>query len=272
MTQPAITPEQMLRQFNRPRRLERSPAEEAFLASGLRSSIVHRGLRLAAWSWTGPRVPRVLLVHGWDSQASHLGLIGGALAAAGYGVTAFDAPAHGQSEGETSSVVEIGRAILTVAEAAGPFDAVVAHSVGSPSALYAFANGLTARASIHIAGPASLERVLAGRARAAGLPADQLAAFRRLVEADIAARIEDMELGNLAHGFRHPALLLHAPEDAEIPFAESEALQRAWPGARLVPLPSLGHRRIIGAGETVAQVLGFLNEQLRRGLGDRKRA
>jgi pimeloyl-ACP methyl ester carboxylesterase len=164
---------------------------------------------------------------------------------------AFDAPAHGQSDGETSSVVDIGRAMLAIARAHGPFDAVVAHSVGSPAALYAFAHGLTTRASVHIAGPASLERVLIARSRLAGLPAD------------IQAKIADMELESLARGFRHPALLLHAPDDGEIPFAESEALNRAWPGSRLVPLPGLGHRRIIGAAETIGLVTGFLDQQLR---------
>lgn len=261
MTQHPITPEQMLAQFNRPRRLERSAPEESFLASGRCSTVEYRGLQLATWVWPGR--PRVLLMHGWDSQASHLAAIGNALQAAGFGLVAFDAPAHGQSDGETSSVVDIGRAMLAIARAHGPFDAVVAHSVGSPAALYAFAHGLTTRASVHIAGPASLERVLIARSRLAGLPADQLPAFRALVEADIQAKIADMELESLARGFRHPALLLHAPDDGEISYAESEALNRAWPGSRLVPLPGLGHRRIIGAAETIGLVTGFLDQQLR---------
>ena len=108
--------------------------------------------------WLGHRAAR------WRLLSA---VLGRSLLAVGLGVVGFDSPAHGQSEGERTNVVDIGEAVRSVAAAVGPVDAVLAHSVGSPAALHAFTTGLEVRASVHIAGPASLLRVMQGFARGA---------------------------------------------------------------------------------------------------------
>jgi pimeloyl-ACP methyl ester carboxylesterase len=57
-----------------------------------------------------------------------------------------------------------------------------------------------------------------------------------------------------------PALLLHDPSDDETPFSETVELAAAWPGARLVPVAGLGHRRLLRHPSTVSATLEFLAE------------
>ena len=253
---------QALKAFIEPRRVPLAEGERQWLESGRAQRVAHEGVELAAWTWPAARgtapAPRVLLVHGWESRASHWGAWVPALTAAGFDVCAFDAPAHGDSPGTRSDVVACGRAIGSVALALGPFDVAIGHSAGSAAALYAFAPGLDVRASVHLAGPSSLVRVLAYVAHAAGLPEDLRPLLRERFELYLGQPATVMDLARLAPGLRHPALLLHDPSDAEMPYAESVALARAWPQAELVPAAGLGHRRILKDADVVARVVAFL--------------
>lgn len=240
-----------------PRRAELTEAETKLLGTGTPRSLRVDGNTLSGWSW-GSTGPRILLVHGWESRASHLGQFVGPLCRAQFQVWAFDGPAHGASSGTSSSVVHYGKALLAIAKEFGSFDGVIAHSVGSPAALYAFQQGMRVRASVHIAGPASLERVIRRMAGAAGLKAADTGRLFALVEQHIGQPVASMELGALADGFRHPALLLHDPADREVPYAESLVLADAWPDARLVSMSGAGHRRIIWHPEAIAAAVAHL--------------
>lgn len=242
---------EVLRGLLEPRRIGLTEAENQLLRSGTPHTLQAHEDTLAGWSW-GAAAPRVLLIHGWDSRASHFGQYVGPLCRAGFQVWAFDGPAHGDSTGSLSSVVHHGKAILAIADAFGPFDGLVAHSVGSPAALYAFHNGMRVRSSVHIAGPSSLKRVIQRNTQAINLDAIGTEELIRLTEAHIGQPLASMELDALADGFLHPALLLHDPADREVPYAESCALAEAWHGAKLVDIVGAGHRRIIGHPEAIA--------------------
>lgn len=251
----------VFRGLSEPRRAELTQADTQLLRAGTPQSLQGNGNTLTGWIW-GAVGPRVLLVHGWDSRASHFGQFVTPLCRAGFQVWAFDGPAHGDSTGEQSSVVHYGKALLDIADAYGPFDGLVAHSVGSPAALYAFHHGMRVRSSVHIAGPASLERVIGRLAQAAGLDASRAEQLRRLTEAYIGQPVASMELDTLADGLLHPALLLHDPADREVPYAESCVLAEVWRNAQLIKIPGAGHRRIIVHPEAIAATVAHLESTI----------
>lgn len=53
-------------------------------------------------------------------------------------------------------------------------------------------------------------------------------------------------------------LLIHSPDDKEIPFSEAEAIARANESAILKPMKGLGHRRIIATDEVVSTAVEFI--------------
>lgn len=255
--------EQVVGRMTRPRRQELDEAGARLLLEGVRDEVWHEGRLLVVHTFgearpdpvTGAARRRALLVHGWESRAAAWHVLVPRLVAEGWHVTVFDAPAHGESGGETTHVVAIGQALLAVGAWLGPVDAVLAHSLGSPAALHAFAHGLRTGASVHLAGPASLIRAIERTACALRVDGQALRArFEALTGVDAA----DMELERLAAGMRHRALLLHDPLDPEVHWSESVALGNAWDGALLEAANGVGHRRIIGDDAVVDRIIAFL--------------
>lgn len=243
--------------FSTPERLPLRPEEAAALAGHAQAPLRHEGLKLARWTLgTGPRV---VLVHGWNSRGAHLLGFATALVNAGFSVTLFDLPAHGDSTGHAASVVHAGRALrAVVADLDMPVHGVIGHSMGSAAALLAFAQGWQVRRSVHLAGPSSLTPMVSGLARAHGLGPGDAAAFAGWVEGFIGTRIAHVDLERLQHGLVHPGLILHDPEDRTVPFAASQALHDAWPGSRLESIGGLGHRRLLTDADVIARSVAFV--------------
>lgn len=246
----------MLRALTRPRKRPGSAEDGQALASAVRHTVNYRDLSLAAWSW-GTGTP-VLLLHGWESRASHMASFVSELLRSGLCPIALDAPAHGESDGDTTNVVDYGRAVVAAANHFGPIGGVIAHSVGSAAALYAFAHGLRVYASVQICGPASLGRVLRRGGKAAGLNAIEVARLELLMAEHIGLPLEAMDLTSLRGGMIHPALILHDPDDRELPASESRSLAAAWPGSTLSLIPGTGHRRILRDPSVISSATSFI--------------
>jgi pimeloyl-ACP methyl ester carboxylesterase len=54
-------------------------------------------------------------------------------------------------------------------------------------------------------------------------------------------------------------LVFHDPEDREVPWHDAAAIAQAWPGARLVDVPRVGHNRILRDPGVIAQATKFLS-------------
>ncbi len=250
----------ILQAFTRPQRQAETEDDKKALAQARPVSIPYAGLELRAWTWG--QGPQVLLLHGWESRASHMAGFVAPLLRAGFSVTALDAPAHGASQGETTNVLDYGKAVVAVAKHLGPLTATIAHSVGSAASLYAFAQGVQVKASVHLCGPASLTRVFQHAARAGGLDEATRQQLEDMLASSIGAPLSSMDLSQLQHGMRHPALILHDPEDKEMPYTESQALAAAWPQASLVASAGTGHRRILRKAEIHAAAVSFIINKL----------
>ncbi len=83
----------------------------------------------------GPKT--ALMLHGFSSSCHKFDKYAIALIEKNYRVLAFDAPAHGFSEGSQVNALEYSQMIQKVAELYGPIDAYIGHSFGGISACLA---------------------------------------------------------------------------------------------------------------------------------------
>lgn len=222
---------------------------------------VARGRPIEA-DWDGHRVageewgegPAVYLVHGWGGQRAHLAVFVKPLVEAGYRVIAFDLPSHNESDpgalapGRTTAI-ECADAIAAMIATHGPAHAVVAHSLGANSTVLAAAAGARVGRLVFLAPMGEFPLYL-----------DLFAArhnFGRRIRAGLHLRLETrigMQLHetNMTFSGRKadypPLLLIHDPDDPDSPYAASERVAAAWPGARLLATRGLGrlaHYRIL---------------------------
>jgi pimeloyl-ACP methyl ester carboxylesterase len=214
--------------------------------------------RIASWTWGAGS--RVLLAHGWEGSGRDMVPMATALVERGRSVTLFDMPAHGRSEGRTTTLPEMADAVGAVARATGTPDAIVGHSLGAAAAVLALRDGLGASAAALLAPVAEPWLFLR---RLADLLAFSEARYDGLV-AQIQARagiaIHAIDGATAARSLTARALILHDPADRQVPFSQGEALANAWRGANLHRMQGLGHRRLLYDPQAVMRVVAHLME------------
>ena len=87
-------------------------------------------LAIKGYRWNHPQPHKALILHGFGSAAHKFEQYVAPLVKKGYEVLAFDAPAHGDSEGITTNAVEYSEMIKKVIELYGPIQSFLAHSFG----------------------------------------------------------------------------------------------------------------------------------------------
>jgi pimeloyl-ACP methyl ester carboxylesterase len=236
-------------QLNRMRQL---PEVAGLRAVHSRVSFRDGSLSVSEWG----HGPAVLLVHGWNGHAGQMTRFVAPLVMAGRRVVAFDQPAHGRSSGVRATLIDFAGAVRAVADAVGPLDAIVAHSLGATASALAVAWGLPASRLVLIAPPGNVPyfaRAFAGQlglstARSEGM----LVQLREQI-----GDLDALDLTKLAPGTHTEALVLHDRGDREVPFEHGAALARAWPGTRFIPLDGLGHARVLRDPGVVQLVSSF---------------
>ena len=245
------------RLFGTPPR-HRTSEEEWIALSRATPGRVQCGRRtVATWTW-GERGPAVLLVHGWGSRGARLHSFVEPLLDLGYRVVAFDAPGHGESSGRRSSLPEFAQAIAAVEAASGPFAAVITHSMGGPSTVFAMTRGFGAARLVFVAPPAHPGAYTERFASLLSVPQHVIRRMTQIFERRFGMRWDELDLPTLAPGMRSALLVVHDRDDLEIPWTDGAAVAKAWPGAQLVTTRGLGHTRIVHDPGVVARSIAFL--------------
>ena len=87
-------------------------------------------LNVRGWRWNHPAERKALIIHGFESSVLNFEKYIKPLIAKGYEVLAFDAPAHGRSDGKQVNAPLYKRTIQEIDKKFGPIDSYMAHSFG----------------------------------------------------------------------------------------------------------------------------------------------
>jgi pimeloyl-ACP methyl ester carboxylesterase len=171
-------------------------------------------------------------------------------------VVAVDLPAHGRTPGRRTNALVVAEAVLRAGEAVGPLRGVIAHSFGALCTTLALRDGLAAGRVVYLAPAAGASEALSGFARQFGLSGPAERGLRGEMERRFGPAVWlRFSACASAPSLQVPALIFHDADDAEVPYGEGQALAQAWPGARLVTVTGLGHRRILRDERVIAQTV-----------------
>lgn len=210
----------------------------------------------------------VWLVHGWQSHSYFMDKFIDPLLQQGYRVITIDLPGHGQSSGRTFHLVMAVEAMLAAKEKLGPFDSIISHSLGGAVVASTLAGTLpntptlTVKRLVLISAPDSMRTIFENFASMVGLNQKAREALHESVVRLSGKTSDDFSTGLQLKKIDCQLLLIHAPEDKEVNFSESEAIAELNPAATLLPAPGLGHRRIIGDEKMVQQAVEFVTNPM----------
>ncbi|HQS30892.1 MAG: hypothetical protein B7X59_03625 [Polaromonas sp. 39-63-203] len=215
---------------------------------------------LAVYEWGCG--PTVLMVHGWGARATHMGKMIMPLVDAGFRVVAFDAPAHGESFGRSTDLIAYAAAIKAVARHAGPVHTLLAHSFGVAMALFARRDwGIPVQRQVLVSSFRHCKWFTEAFARHVGLAPHVMAHAMQMMVERYQGRLdwESLSVVEMLRQTRQPTLIIHDREDLEIPFEHSVALLQAAPHAQFHATSGLGHHRLLGNADVIAQVVRFVS-------------
>ena len=202
--------------------------------------------------------PRVLLIHGWEGQASDMAAFVNPVLRRGASVAGFDLPAHGRSGGERMSIPLAAQALVAVARGRGAFQGVTALSMGGAILVEATAPGLEAGAVALIAPPTHYGRRAREVARMFGLDERQAQTFIDLLSQRAGMPLDDVDMARRAVTLTSPALFVRSRDDRTVSGEEVARAAQAWPGSTHWEVDGLGHRRVLEDPGVVERVVEFV--------------
>jgi pimeloyl-ACP methyl ester carboxylesterase len=247
--------------FFSPSKYEVKPSDQEVLGRGDHYRIPFTDGELTVTVWGRRDHPAVLLMHGWGGARAQMTGFVDALLTAGYRVVAYDQPAHGDSDGRLTNILEIAPTMELLAQHEGPFEAVIAHSFGTLVTSYALTQlAFTQPAKLVYFG--SFNRLLDSLPRfqvMAKLPDEIMAGLRAtLYEKFGRGTLDAIVHADLVKQINIPALMYHDVTDAVTPVDDSRAIAETWSGARYIETNGLGHRGALQSDEIRGQVIDFL--------------
>lgn len=213
---------------------------------------------------SGRTTGTVLLVHGWTGEASFMSAFADYFGRRGMRVVLLDLPAHGLSPGRFTSLIDCAHAVGDIARTLGPVRLVVGHSIGALAGLVAGggrppmreAAGFAAYALIAM--PDRFADVTRAFGAEQGLAPAAQHTFERRLERLACRSVGDFTGARLLAEAGRPALIVHARDDAEVPFADAERIAASSPATELASFDGLGHRAILYAPQAVRTAHAFL--------------
>ncbi|MCP3138577.1 alpha/beta fold hydrolase [Pyxidicoccus xibeiensis] len=223
---------------------------------------LRNGASVVKQAYVWGKGPTVLLVHGWGADSSSLYSMARPLSQQGFRVVAFDAPAHGASPGNLTTMTEFVTAVGGVMDELGELHAVVSHSLGGLATVAALSRdlGRQPRHLILLSVPTNLPELMEGfaanhlRLKPSVLPYMRGELLRRN-----GVPVEHWDIRTLGPVLRVPTLIIHDVEDSMVSFRQAELIHQVFAGrSHVEPTRGLGHRNILLDAEVRKRILHFV--------------
>lgn len=223
------------------------------------------GKKMNGYRWNHPQQKKALILHGFGSAAHKFEDYARLLVAEGFEVLAFDAPAHGHSEGDTTNAIEYSEMIGIVLEKFGPVQYFTAHSFGGISlslALEQLPHNEDTRV-VFIAPATETTSAIDGAFKMLKLKNTKVRdEFDKLIFEISGKEAAWFSMRRAAHHIKASILWIHDEDDDITPWADALQVKKDnHPNIQFVLTKGLGHRKIYHDEMVKKQVVNFLQKR-----------
>jgi pimeloyl-ACP methyl ester carboxylesterase len=214
--------------------------------------------KIQCYSWG--KGPVVLLLHGWAGRPTQFRKFIEVLSDEGFRVVGFDGPAHGNSEGKKTNILEFEEVLRKIYETVGTPQAIIAHSFGGSAVLFSAMKGLPVKKLINIASPTIGDEIINTYLRAINGSAKTGTFFKKWMITRFGKPFDQFtSLYFVKHLKQEIELLLvHDENDKEVFLSHALELKKAYPSTQLLITKGLGHTRILKDETVIRNCVTFI--------------
>ncbi len=213
------------------------------------------------WLPNQPYEQTVLIAHGYASFAYKFEHYIAPLLKMGYRVLAFDAPAHGQSEGKYIHVVVYQEAIQQIMQQDGPVHHFIGHSLGALtlSMIAEQVDQPDARKFVLIAPATKTTTTFANFFKMMHLNEVTKTAFLNEVSRRTHHNVDYFAADRALTNYGGPLLWVHDEKDMVCPFEDIlDFKKNASSNIKFLITNGLGHNKVYKTAEVMDQIMAFL--------------
>ena len=218
--------------------------------------------KVIGYRWNHPQAHKALILHGFGSAAHKFEDYATLLAAKGFEVLAFDAPAHGDSEGTRTNAIEYCDMIKEVIAKHGPIQSFLAHSFGGISlslALEDIPHDENTKV-VFVAPATETTSAVDGAFNMLKLKNEAVRhEFDKIVLKVSGKKTEWFSIRRAMHNIKASVLWIHDEDDDITPWADAEKVMKDnHPNIKFLLTKGLGHRNIYHDADVKNMLVNFM--------------
>jgi len=238
----------------------KAPERELMMRKSAKNNLLNlRGIRKKVMVYSyGYSKKKILLVHGWSGRGTQLYSIADKILENKMMVISFDGPAHGLSQGSSTSLKDFIVCIRQLEKEHGPFDAAIGHSFGGMALLNAVTSGLKLNNLVVIGADNSIVEILKSSVEKFSLKPIIAQKLIELVNKKLNIKVEDYSSQNVAKKVDIPTLVIHDSEDKYVPVSNALAIRHSLKKGEILITNGLGHHKILKDSTTNQRIIDFI--------------
>jgi len=209
---------------------------------------------------------RVLLVHGWEGQASDFYKLIPLLLEDGFEIVTFDAPAHGQSDGVYTNLFQFVETIESLVKTIGPVHFAVGHSMGGTALALAqhYSQQFKPEKIVTIGSPNQLDQMIEGYAKFLNLNEKIKKEMRLEIERLTSIPTKDISMEQLLVASNGEVMIVHDEHDNMVPIDRAHEIKNKFleieKAVNFVKTEKLGHVKLLRDHYVIGEISRFLRD------------
>jgi pimeloyl-ACP methyl ester carboxylesterase len=197
--------------------------------------------KFQTYIWQGNST-KILLVHGWESNAARWERLIKRLKLSGSTIIALDAPAHGLSSGTVFDIPTYSAFIHELSKVHQP-KIIIGHSMGAvATAFYQFVYGQkNLKKLILLGSPSDFNVLMQNYISKLGLNAKIHLLIMQFIKNKFKINIDLFTSANFLKNTTIAGLIIHDFHDDVVAFSEAEKIASSWKNAQFISTENLGH-------------------------------
>ena len=260
---PKMARQKAIQLFLTPFKFKTPAAEKQIIGKARCSEFAYSDEYLNTYSWGPEDGKLILLMHGWSGRASQFVNFIEPLVSRGFHVVAFDAPAHGNSDRKTTTIIQFSESIEQFLQGR-KIHAAVGHSLGSVALLLMISRGFVLpKKVVNIASPTISQDVIDIFRFKVGISKkvhDTINEYTMSLTKKPFSYYSGVEIAErIGKNAIKSQLIVHDINDKEAPINHAHELHKRFPNAELFETNNLGHVRILRNDKVISKIADFIN-------------